>query len=71
MGVGNKTGPLDNLEHPVPLFGGELANKNPMYRRAAPWVGNHADVRPVTENTEDGKERRVWSTLSMEKGVFW
>ena len=42
-----------------------------MYRRAAPWVGNHADVRPITENTEDGKERRVWSTLVMEEGIFW
>ena len=22
-------------------------------------------------NTEDGKERGVWSTLGMEEGIFW
>ena len=26
-GVGNKTGPFDYIEHPVPLFGGEFSEQ--------------------------------------------
>ncbi len=43
-----------------------------MYQRPAPWVvGGLAGSQCYSLNTEDGKERGVWSTLATEEGIFW
>ena len=38
-GVGNKTGPLDYLEHPVPLLGGEISKQDSYVSMGGPWMG--------------------------------
>ena len=36
-GVGNKTGPLDYLEHHVPLFRGELGKQDSFVSKGVPY----------------------------------
>ena len=44
----------------------------PMYQgRPLGWDGGSCWLSDYLLNKEDGKERRVWSTLAMEEGIFW
>ena len=51
-GVGNKTGPLDYLEHPVPLLGGEISKQDSYVSKGGPLsgLGVLVAVRPVAEH---------------------
>ena len=48
------------------------SGKDSYVSRAAPWVGWGSCLQSIQSlNTEDGKERGVWSTLAMEEGTCW
>ena len=38
-GVGNKTGPIDYIEHPVPLLGGEISEQESYVSKGGPLGG--------------------------------
>ena len=49
--MGNKTGPLDYLEHPVPLLGGEISKQDSYVSKGGP-LGGHGDSVTVKQHQE-------------------
>ena len=68
--MGNKTGPLDYLGHPIPLIGGEFGKQDSYVSKGGPLGGEDDFGKPL--HLGNGCNLINWQDLGSEyQGIDW